>query len=489
MALILLALLAQEFRTNLPEHDVRVKVLGFETAAVERPAGDPELVPGLLDCVVVGGGMSGLTAAFYLKDLKAVVLERDERAGGLAHRGLTDDGVAYGRGSAYYSEPPDLVMPLYLEMGLTPLEQTLIPSPIDSYWRKGSLLLDMWEKESFKALPAEFKAFHAKLLRSDKAGEIPVQPMDRADDRRLDRISAAEYIKDFGPELKAYLDAYCQSALGGFTEDISALAFTNFYSAEVVERYAWPGGTGGASVILAEKVKDLVRTGSAVVQVAQDADGVDVDYVRGGKLYRIRARQAILAVPLRVVDWIFPGLPEERRALIRSLKYADYVVHQVFTPKDLWTKTYDTWFVDKSFTDLIAARWIETKGFQTPAAAGPGILSIYQPLAPRRGLKALDARAVNDLAIGALRELYDVIPDLKKEKSLAMESYRWPASIHLCPPGFFSETAPKLSPPVGRVRFAGNNLGTPSFEEAIYRGHQAALHVREALGKTLVPRK
>jgi monoamine oxidase len=487
--MILVVLLAQDFITSLPEHEVKVRVLGFESTSVLVPAGEPELVPGLLDCVVVGGGMSGLTAAFYLKDLKALVLERDERAGGLAHRGLTEDGVAYGRGSAYYSEPPDLVMPLYKEMGLTPLEETLIPSPIDSYWRNGSLLLDMWEKDSFKALPPEFKAFHAKLLRSDKAGQVPVQPMEKAGDRELDRISAAEYIREFGPELKAYLDAYCQSALGGTSEDVSALAFANFYTAEVVERYAWPGGTGGASVILAEKLKTLVRAGAAVTRVAQDADGVDVDYVRGGKLFRVRARQAILAVPLRVVERIFPGLPDDRRALIRSMKYADYVVHQIFTSKDLWTKTYDTWFTDKPFTDIIAARWMETKGFKAPPAAGPGILSVYQPMAPRRGIKALDARTVNDLAIQALQQLYDVVPELKKEKSLAMESYRWPASIHLCPPRFFTDVAPKLSPPVGRVRFAGNNLGTPSFEEAIYRGHRAAVEARDALRKAPVLQK
>ena len=39
MALLLAALISQEFRTNLPEHDVRVKVLGFEAAEAGRPPG------------------------------------------------------------------------------------------------------------------------------------------------------------------------------------------------------------------------------------------------------------------------------------------------------------------------------------------------------------------------------------------------------------------------------------------------------------------
>jgi protoporphyrinogen oxidase len=464
------------------EQDVQVTVMGFESSTFDMPKGEPELVAGLYDAIIVGGGMSGLTACWYLKDRKVVLLERAAQLGGLAHRGTTGDGIAYGRGSAYYSEPPENVMVWYKEMGLTPIEQTLIPSPIDSYHRDGKLILDMWEEEAFKHVPKEFRAFHKKLVKDDKDGKVASQPMDKAEDLSLDKISAAEYIKPYGKELKAYLDAYCQSALGCYSDDVSALAFTNFYISEITSRYAWPGGTGGASAILAEKMKPYAKTGCTVVRVEPDGDGVLVDYVENSKLFRIRGRTAILAVPLRVVAHIFPGLPEERRKLIASMKYADYIVHQVFTSRDLYTHTYDTWFTDKSFTDVIVARWIETKGFKEAPKSGPGILSIYQPLAPGREKRPLNEETVTSLAVRAVRELGDVLPDLKKESVLKVESYRWPASIHIVPPGYFTNVAPKLIPPVGRVHFAANNLGTPSFEEAIYRGHEAAMDVRKTIG-------
>jgi protoporphyrinogen oxidase len=469
--------------------DIQVTVMGFESATFEYPKGDPEFVSGLYDAVIVGGGMSGLTACWYLKDKKIVVLERATQVGGLAHRGMTGDGIAYGRGSAYYSEPPENVHVWYKEMGLTPIEETVIPSPIDSYHRNGKLIVDMWEEESFKQLPPEFRAFHKKLLKDDKAGKVAIQPMEQAEDMTLDAISAAEYIKPFGKEVKAYLDSYCQSALGCYTDDVSALAFVNFYTSEITHRYAWPGGTGGASAILGEKLKKYAKTGCMVTKVADDGEGVTVDYVQNGKLYRIRGRQVILAVPLRVTAHIFPGLPEERRKLIASLRYADYVVHQVFTSKDHYTPTYDTWFTDKSFTDLIVARWIETKGFKQPPRSGPGILSIYQPLAPGRETRPLNEATVKSLALKAVSELCDIVPELKKEPVLKVESYRWPASIHIVPPGFFTKVAPKLIPPVGRVSFAANNLGTPSFEEALYRGHEAAMHVLQQLGPLPVKRE
>jgi protoporphyrinogen oxidase len=465
-----------------PAQDVQVTVMGFESSTFEMPKGEPELVAGLYDTIIVGGGMSGLTACWYLKDRKIVVLERDSRLGGLAHRGTTSDGIAYGRGSAYYSEPPENVHVWYKEMGLTPIEQTVIPSPIDSYYRDGKLILDMWEEESLKQVPKEFRAFYKKLLKDDKDGKVANQPIDKADDLSLDKLSAADYIRPFGKEVKAYLDAYCQSALGCYTDDVSAMAFVNFYTSEITARYAWPGGTGGASAILAEKLQEYAKTGCAVTRVEQDGDGVLVDYVQNSKLFRIRGRTAILAVPLRVTAHIFPGMPEERRKLISSIRYADYIVHQVFTSRDLYTKTYDTWYTDKSFTDVIVARWIETKGFKEPPKAGPGILSIYQPLAPGKETRPLNEATVTSLALRAVSELGEVLPDLKKEPVVKVESYRWPSSIHIVPPGFFTNVAPKLIPPVGRVYFAANNLGTPSFEEAMYRGHEAAMDVRKKIG-------
>jgi protoporphyrinogen oxidase len=482
LALLVAACSPSPGQTASPAQDVQVTVMGFESATFDMPKGEPELVTGLYDSIIVGGGMSGLTACFYLKDRKIVVLERATQVGGLAHRGMTGDGVAYGRGSAYYSEPPENVHVWYQEMGLTPIEETVIPSPIDSYNRNGKLIVDMWEEESFKQLPKEFRAFHRKLIKDDKAGKVAVQPMDKADDVTLDAISAAEYLKPFGAEVKAYLDSYCQSALGCYTDDVSAMAFVNFYTSEITHRYAWPGGTGGASAILGEKLKEYAKTGCTVTRVESDGDGVLVDYVQHGRLYRIRGRTAILAVPLRVVAHIFPSLPEERRKLIAGMKYADYIVHQVFASKDYYTRTYDTWFTDKSFTDLIVARWIETKGFKEKPKAGPGILSIYQPLAPGRETRPLNENTVKSLAVKAVSELTEIVPELKQEPVLKVESYRWPASIHIVPPGFFTQVAPKLIPPVGRVAFAANNLGTPSFEEAIYRGHEAAMFVREQLG-------
>ena len=42
----------------------------------------PSATPGLRDVIIVGGGIAGLAAAWHLRDLDVLVLEREDRVGG-----------------------------------------------------------------------------------------------------------------------------------------------------------------------------------------------------------------------------------------------------------------------------------------------------------------------------------------------------------------------------------------------------------------------
>lgn len=462
-----------------------IRVTGFESAKVEPPSGAPQPVSEEFDCIVVGGGLSGMTAAWYLRDRKVVVLERKDVAGGLSFHGRTKEGIVYTRGAAYYARPEKHSLRIYNDLGLTPLEETAIPDPTDSYWYKGKLYLHMWEEPALHELPPGFAKFKEQLEKDAEAGRIAIQPLDEAPDLSLDRITAAEYLKPFGPEVKAFMDSYCQSALGSVTDDVSALAFCNFYISEIETRHAWPGGTGGAGEILAQKLDrhdpKILRRGCTVTNVRNTGTGVEVTWHTNGRNYSARAKYAILATPLNVTSWIVEEYPKDRKALVDKLKFADYVVHSVFTSRELFTQSFDTWFSDKSFTDLIVGRWNETKGFKKARKEGPGILAMYWPLAPGRKPERMSPDLVADMAAKGVLELRDMIPDLAGERHLEIESYRWPSSIHVVPPGFFTEWVKVLKPPFGRIHFAGSNLGTPSLEEALYRGWCAAEEVRKLL--------
>ncbi len=67
----------------------------------------------------------------------------------------------------------------------------------------------------------------------------------------------------------------------------------------------------------------------------------------------------------------------------------------------------------------------------------------------------------------------------KPIRVLAVESNRWPFSIHIAAPDHFLDNSEVFARPLGNIYFANNNLGTPAFEEAIYRGWIAAEKIEE----------
>jgi hypothetical protein len=473
-----------EIKVNVDGQSLNFRVLGFESSNVAKPGGKSEIDKNEYDVIIVGGGMAGLCAAWYLRDKRIVVLERNDTAGGLAFRGKTKEGIIYARGSAYYSKPRGHVEKIYKELGLTPLDETAIPSPIDSFYYNGKLIKDPWEEEGLKHLPKGFRQFKEALLKADEEGLIPEQPIEEGANLKLDKISAAEFIKSYGGDLKGFLDSYGQSALGARTDHLNAIAFCNFYLAEIETRYAWPGGTAGASVHLIDQLnkhdRAIIKTGSTALRVKNTDNGVEVVYAHNETNYVARSKYAILAIPLGISSMIMDDYPVERKDIVDRIEYADYVVHQFFTSKDLFTDSYDTWFANLSFTDVITARWVETRGFKTKKD-GPGILSVYQPLAPFRKVEKLTPDKTAELGVSAFKELKAFLPELANEKAMDVESYRWPASIHIVPPNYFSKIVPKLRDPVKNVYFAVNNLGTPSFEEALYRGWRAAQAIKKLL--------
>lgn len=469
-----------------------IRVIGqFST---ELPRGPPQRAPEdskIYDAVIVGGGLAGLSAAWHLRDKDILVLERSGEPGGLASQGsLFDGALVYARGSAYYTEPEGEVAEIYRDMGLPALDKTAIREPIDSLFADGRLVRDLWG-EGLSSLPPGFAAFKKELQRLGDEGTLDFDPggeMPEAS-RRLDATTAARFLKPYGAELSSFLDSYSQSALGGHLDQISALAFLYFYYDEIATRYAWPGGTGGASAHLVrnllEKNPAMIRTGASVSRVVHEGPGVKVSYESGGLLHEVRARQAVVAAPLKAASRMIPEMPAKQRRLIDSIAYAHYIVHNVFSSGHHYRESYDTWFprsMGMSFTDVIAGRWVESGGFSVEPA-GPGLLTVYMPLAPPQPRAILVPERVAALAKIAAVELRLLAPGLAAEPRLSIESSRWPSSIHLARPGFLSRVAPRLTAPIGRIRLAHSNQGTPNFENALVRGRRAALEVRGELEK------
>jgi len=449
--------------------------------------------------------------------------------------------TVYDRGAAYFSRAYPEEREILNHIGLNRYEdENPIPEPSDSYLWNGHLYLGIWEEETLEELPASFALFKRELELADAEGLIPNQPFELAEKMELDRIDAVTWIREMPARLAArtdeesreiherferelatgkldrkdpmdgvigLMDLYCRSALGSIAKDISAMAFANFYISEIDTRFTTPIGTGVAAesmvrMLKGRKSRVRLESRAAVTRVSNHSNRVEVTYSKDGKAFRVIANYVIFAAQLRLAPAVIDGFEEKapaQVALMKSLEYSNYAVHAVEVKGHPYRATYDTWtrprlaaaddFFD-DFSDVILGRWMEKglsgyHGFRDFKKDPPGnsIMTIYHHLHPKlvgTGFGEAQAKALATRAAHRMAEIFN--PVLKEKWGTQIEvvsvaSSRWPFSIHVAGPEFFIEKAAKLREPFGRVLFANNNLGSPSFEEALFRGHCAANNI------------
>ena len=314
------------------------------------------------------------------------------------------------------------------------------------------------------------------------------------------RLKAEDPMKD----VVDFLDLYCRSALGAETKRISAMAFVNFYISELETRYTTPTGTGHASTLMEKMLRKRaglidVLTEAAVAKIDSGKDQVAVTYVHGGKTYVARADYGVFAAQSKVAPKLIQGLSEqapEKAKAMSGLDYSHYSVHAVKVKGHPYRATYDTWtrhhdYTDDDFTDVILGRWMDPRihgyegmrDFKKDPSDNDGILSIYHPLGQKHlgsGYTKEQSIAFARRATDRMLEIYSPLARELGNQTIQVESVqtsRWPFSVHVAEPGHFKKKAKLLRERFGRVFFAHSNIGTPAFEEALFRGHCAANNI------------
>ena len=494
------------------------------------------------DVAIVGGGLSGLTAATFLSDAKrkAIILEKESELGGLASGGTTAQGHNYGRGGAYWAgafPEEDEILDM---MGFPDIEKThAIIEPIDSYLWNGKLYEKVWEQSTLNELPASFEVFHHELKMADKERLIPNQPFEDQPQLQFDSMSGTKWIQSLPDSLakrtdeeskrisarfKAdkripkknpmrdaidLLDLYCRSALGANCDQVSATALMNFYISEIETRYSSDTGSGYISTKIVEdlkKQKDFVtiKTNSRVDSIGGEHGNHDIIFTESNQKKSVKAQFVIYAAQLKFAPEIIERLkykdPEKVEA-IKQLKFSNYNVHIVNVKGHPFRATYDTWVRQKDYkptdiTDVILGRWLDPaiKGyagmqdFKKDPPDSHGIFTLYHPHQLKNDAvhsKQLAAKAVKQFE----KNFKPLLPPGQKLEITSVETSLWPYSIHIVKPGHFTKVAPLLRRPVAGIFFAHSNIGTPSLEEAVYRGHCAANNVLRRLNPEFVQEK
>jgi protoporphyrinogen/coproporphyrinogen III oxidase len=295
-----------------------------------------------IDVAVVGGGITGLTAAYEARKrgLAAVVFEAAPRAGGLID---TDhiDGFTIEAGPDSLLTQKTAGLELCRELGLLDRMQGVKP-PRSAYVLKGRTLHRL-PSPSILGLPVGWRALlHYDLLspaeRVRLALERWIPPRPSGDDESV----AAFFRRRFG---RATVDVIAQPLLGGIhAGDVNQLSMRRLFPrlvemeqtrGHVLEmrapaesdrprRPVFVAPAEGMSVIvraLADTLADVLMTSTAVERIQRaGSDGWHVWTGKDG--IPLTARSVVLAVPAYGAATLLQAVDEDAARLCAEIPYA-----------------------------------------------------------------------------------------------------------------------------------------------------------------------
>jgi monoamine oxidase len=408
------------------------------------------------DVVIVGGGVSGLTAAYLLRQRDFLLLEKEPHWGGNSYL-MEYQGNAYATGGAFL-EKSEVAYEFAQQIGLQPL-------PINNWdgsMIKGEFIPDTWgdglDKLPYPASIREgFKKFRKDIL------AIDVEKRSK----ELFGVPFSNFMKGYPTEIKQWWDAYGPSNWGAVSEETAAaLAISTLQEMTVEnrddERYTWPGGLGAISKKLSEllqsKFSDRMLNGATTIAVVPARNGVQVTYMHGSELKTVAAKAVIMATPKFITRRIVEGLPEKQNEAMRQMRYVPYPVVNLIFDKPVFNKGYDTWCPGNSFTDFIVADWVVQKqpGYQQKA----NILTCYTPMREADRAYLLTESSAREVAVKVLTDFQKLFPG-SNVAPLEVHIYRRGHPMFTSTPGLFTEVQPVTRRAMDRIFFANTDSEGP----------------------------
>jgi len=408
-----------------------------------------------VEIAIVGGGMAGLSAAYFLREKDWLLLEKEEHFGGNAYE-EEYQGQFFSTGAAYdYRGSFSDQLAKEIGINLLPID---MPDPtIDNH----TYVPDTW-RSGLEHLPypkdvvASFKKFRDDVMKSDVRGQ-----MLELDSKPFTDITGA-----YAPEVAKWWDAYGPSNWGAFTEDTTA--FIGVFDAQYLikgednTRVILPGGLGCISYKLVEVLKpkygERMLSDASVVSIVPDKDEVRITYSQGGKLTTVSAKIAIVCTPKFFTARIVAGLPNDQKQAMRRMRYAPFPMINMIFDQFVYRRGYDNWCPGNSFTDFIVADW--TIRNQPGYKPEYNILTFYTPLRESERSTVLEEEDCKALAGKVLKDFQKALPEFNMDP-VEIRVYRRGHPMMMAVPGQYTKNRMIASRPMDRIFFGNSDSGGP----------------------------
>ncbi len=501
-----------------PDHVIKGRIVGASAAAGhllrDQQPPDPTISQ-KKDIVIIGGGVSGLSAArhLYRNNIKDfTLLELEPETGGNAASG-SNELSRYPWGAHYIPIPNNDLpeyhsfleecgvitgrtadgLPVYNELHLCfdPQERLYI----NGRWQDGLVPHYGVSSEEQKQIERFLQKMDEFRKMKDQQGrDVFAIPVDRSSSEEqftaLDRLTMKDWLLQqhfTSNHLHEYVNYCCRDDFGTPHHLISAWAGIHYFAgrkgngsnASHIDVLTWPEGNGFLVSHLRKLIKDRIRTDIMAINIHPTTEGVDIDTMntKTQLVERIHARQCIVAIPQFITSRIL-NEPERASVVKSNLHYAPWMVANLKVTK-LEERSGAPLSWDNVLHNSQSLGYVEATHELLQQQSLQKNLTFYLPLtdlSPAEERKLAHQRTFDqwkDLILDDLKKIHPNIRQATEEINIML----WGHAMAQPLPGLIHGEARKsLSKSIdNKIHFAHTDLaGISIFEEAFYQGIGAA---------------
>ncbi len=457
-----------------------------------------------VDVAVVGGGLSGLASAYFLRHHNTVLLELRDRFGGNA-MGEEWHDIKYSLGSAYFitPDPGSFLERFYHELGLHRLiRRSDPPDPIEL---NGVIRDDFWSGLS----PREQRVFqrYAEVVTQvweKEYPDIPLSddPVEAARVRALDTFTFRQDVEQrmgmpMTSLLAAGVQSYFFSSFDAPMEEISAACGWNFVAAEEGGRWVLPGGNARFVYEIWKRLKEredevrprcrphFLRGRCRVIDVRPRGERLQVTYFDAGQNLRsISARFVIMAGSKHIAKYVLHDLEHwdwDKLQAMNQIETLPYLVANVLLHSPVERDFYDCFLLGDGQHYPMNGEDLSRKPIVTDMVRGDyarqhgprSVLTLYWPLSwgsARMTLMLDDPwKHYTELLAPQVRRMLALL-DVPESAVRQVRLTRWGHAMPIPRPGLIANgTVEMAARPIGKNLYFVNqdNWALPAVENSL----------------------